>query len=260
MKTNSAEAVHVAFGRAVGVPLTQGLLLAWFLLFPSLGVVQKYFGSPVAFAYALGGSVVLVAAAARAPSLRQRLGRFGARWAGIAIVMLVAGFAVSLALLYPIATSGDVSWLSPSGLAGGGSDRDDALNLGARALLSGRYPYYDRTQLGNIPSQFPGSMLLATPFVMAGNVVWQNLFWFCGWLAALRYLLGDVRGVLAVAVLTFGASPVVMQDFVTGGDLGTNGIVVLVACVLLVWTLSPSVRPASPASPPASRSAAPCAG
>jgi hypothetical protein len=216
--------------------VVQGLLLAWFLLFPSLGVVQKYIGSKLALAYAAAGTVALLAVAVRASALRARLERLGGRGAWAAIVALVAGFAVSLAVLHPMATSGEASWLSPSGIAGGGSDRDDALTAGVQALLSGRYPYYEHTQIGNAPSQLPGSLLLAAPFVMAGSVVWQNLLWFGAWLAALHYVMGDPRAVLATAGLTVAASPVVMQDFVTGGDLGTNGIVVLVACLVLVWT------------------------
>jgi len=79
-------------------------------------------------------------------------------------LLLIAAFIV----LYPVARSG---------LFGPGSDRDDALNVALQALLSGHYPYYAQTYLGNPPTPMPGALLLALPFFALGTSAWQNLFW-----------------------------------------------------------------------------------
>jgi len=55
------------------------------------------------------------------------------------------------------------------------------------------------------------------------------------WIFVARSCLGDIRQAGMTASLILVGSPVVMQDFVTGGDLGTNSMVVMVAVVVLGW-------------------------
>ena len=57
-------------------------------------------------------------------------------------------------LSHPMANSGS----SSSGVRGGGSDRDEALQVGGEALLAREFPYYRSTHLGNPISQMPGSL------------------------------------------------------------------------------------------------------
>jgi hypothetical protein len=117
-----------------------GVLLAWFLIFPSLGILQKYAGARGALAYSVGVTALLMLLAWRGPAVGSWLRaqhRSTARWT---LAVLCLGLAVLFAVLYPLANSGSASWLSPSGIVGGGSDRDEALNLGVQALLHGRYP------------------------------------------------------------------------------------------------------------------------
>ena len=65
----------------------------------------------------------------------------------------------------------------------------------------------------------PGTLMLAVPFALLGNVAWQNLAWWAVLLVAAHRLLGDGRAALAILGLSLLVSPVLLQDFVTGGDL-----------------------------------------
>ena len=219
-----------------------GVLLAWFLIFPSLGILQKYAGTRGALVYAASAAALLMLLAWHGPAVVARLRALNRRTAPWALVVVCLGVAALFSVLYPLSNSGVTSWLSPSGIIGGGSDRDEALNLGVRALLGGRYPDYERTQLDNLISQMPGSLVMAVPFVLLGNAAWQNLLWFGVLAGVSRRVLGDARAAAAYLLLVLAVSPVVLQDVVTGGDLATNAIMVLAA---LVWMLTiPTTAPA----------------
>ena len=94
-------------------------------------------------------------------------------------LVLLASVLVAVAFLvvYPIANTH---------AAGAGSDDDDALNLGAMALLAGRFPYAHTTYLGNVLHHLPGAFILATPFVALGTSALQNLFWLPIFFLAVR--------------------------------------------------------------------------
>jgi hypothetical protein len=59
-----------------------------------------------------------------------------------------------------------------------GSDRDDALLDATSALLRGEFPYSRPTYLGNPITPLPGALLLAVPFVLAGNAALANALWW----------------------------------------------------------------------------------
>ena len=231
----------------VAQSLVAGALLAWFLIFPSLGLAQKYGGIRGVLVYGAVTTALLMLLAWHHRRVIDRLRHIDLRVVQWALVAVFAGVTALVSVLYPVSNSGEASWLSPSGVVGGGSDRDEALNLGVRAVLEGRYPYYERTHLDNLVSQLPGSLLLAMPFVVLGNVAWQNLVWLCALVAASRKVLGDVRAAVACLALILCSSPVVLQDIVTGGDLAANAIVVLAVLVLLL-TSPPSAPPWQQAS------------
>ena len=215
--------------------------LAGFLLFPSAGIAQKYLHTAGAFAYLGLGSWVLIEVGLRAPAVRSRLLAIDRRWVPWAAGLTFAGLVAAFVVLYPLANAGSVSALSLSSRDGGGSDRDESLNLGAAELLAGRYPYSPRTHLGNPVTQMPGALLLAVPFRLLGNAAWQNLFWMAVFVGLARWRFGDTRLALGFLWLLLLASPVALQDFVTGGDLGANSIMVLTALLLLVeWVPDPS--------------------
>ena len=123
---------------------------------------------------------------------------------------------ILLLLIYPLADSG---------MFGGGGDSDDALNLGALALLTHQYPYEPSTYLGAPVTYLPGSLLLAVPFVMMGNVAYQNIFWLALFLLAMKIHLADIRQALLLLWTTLLCARV-LQLLVTGGELLASSIYV----------------------------------
>jgi len=121
--------------------------------------------------------------------------------------------------------------------------RGDTLNLAAGALLHGRFPYDQRTYLGNLITPMPGAVLLATPFVLLGSSAWQNLFWLPALYLAARRLLADPRLALLLWWSVLGLSPVVLQELVSGGDLLSNALYVP---LLVLWTARAAPRPDLP--------------
>ncbi|GBC77259.1 hypothetical protein HRbin08_00733 [bacterium HR08] len=203
---------------------------AFAFVVPSLGQVQKYAG--------MWGMLFYVLLAFGFWSVAPRFLRkvdalVPERWAcGLALatgfVLLILFFA-----LYPIADAG---------IIGGGSDRDDALNLGVRELLRGRCPYHVTTYLGNPIAPLPGGLLLSLPFVVLGNSAYQNFFWLAVFFLVAREVLGDSWRALLLLWSLLLFSPVLLQQIVTGGDLPANSIAVLTFCWLSLRA-SPRWRP-----------------
>ena len=194
------------------------LAAVWLVLVaPSLFIVDKYLGAAGATVYAATAAVAVWTAARlpvpRTPRLRLTL-------AIGAIVCVVILFAA----VYP-----RVNVHAP----GRGSDDDDAQNVGARALLAGRFPYDERTYLGNVLHQLPGAFVLAAPFVIAGTSALQNLFWLPAFFAAVRKEADD-SAALRLGALVLTMSPTVIHQVVTGTGHAANTIYV----ALGLWWLS----------------------
>lgn len=209
-----------------------GAALAWFLLLPSLGVVQRYLGTAAAWAY-LGTGFALFVSLAVGVSPGKRPTVHDRRWVSPAIAVLFATIVVAFCILYPLSNADHVPWRADTTVTGG-SDRDESLQVGVRELLAGRYPYYQSTPLTNPVTQMPGGLLLAVPFALLGNAVWQNLFWFGAFFAFARFLFGRDRPAVAFIILAVVGCPAVMRDFVTGGDLGVNAITIFLGMFLIV--------------------------
>lgn len=193
------------------------------LVVPSTVILDKYLGLAGVIAYGVTSSIVLpfvhrhffdrlVPAITRKEAIG--LG------AGI-VVLLVVMFSVG----YPFANSGVI---------GPGSDRDEHLQIGTTELLHGRYPYYRRGPYDGFISQMPGAFILAVPFVLLGNGAYQNLFWLIAFVAALSRAFSDVRPALLLMIVIFSMSPIVLNEYVIGGDLLSNSIYVLLFTVWLV--------------------------
>ena len=206
---------------------------AFCLLFPSIGVIQKYFGNPGLLIYLVAATAILwLAYRYLAELFLLRLSERQAQLlAGITFVALTFVFA----LVFPRANVH---------VAGRGSDADDALNLAVGELLHGRYPYYVQTYLQNAIANFPGAILLAAPFVLLGNSAYQNLFWFGVFFFAVSRLQQSWRGGLIILWIVLLFSPVVMNHVVTGGDDLANSIYVLVFMLLTVSWVSSADAPA----------------
>jgi uncharacterized membrane protein len=116
----------------------------------------------------------------------------------------------------------------------GGADRDEALNISATELLHARYPYYPKTQLGNLISPLPGAVMLAIPFVLLGNSAYQNFFWLAILYIVFRAYFTDGRTALLLCWLIVGLCPEVPLEIVAGSDFFTNSIYILVFVLYVV--------------------------
>jgi hypothetical protein len=201
-------------GPAFGLGLAAGVA--------SAATVDKYVG--------IGACVVyLVALAAGAPYLLSLLAvvreRLTEPHALLLALATLAALIALFALVYPHANSQTI---------GSGSDRDDAADIGARALLHGHFPYSEHTYLGNSISQFPGGLLLAMPFVALGHSAYAAFVWLPLFFLLQRALSGEARSPLLLTWAALAVSPVFVRELVTGGDLIANSVAVMVAAWLIV--------------------------
>jgi hypothetical protein len=199
--------------------------LAFCLLFPSCGVIQKYFGNIGLLIYLAAATAILWFAYRYLAALF--LSRLSEREAGYLVLLTFVALVAIFAIVYPKANVH---------ISGRGSDADDGLNLAVNELLNGRYPYSARTYLDNPISPLPGAILLAIPFVLLGSSAYQNLLWLGVFCFVLSRMMQSWRGTLILFWIILIFSPVIMNDVVTGGDYPTNTIYVLVFMSLtLCW-------------------------
>jgi len=214
----AAEIAEVTSTHRIRLP-ELGLALACFV--GSAATVQKYAGtvSVVLYLLVLVGAVPLLVRGADLyfPALRTR------SVALLACATLLV-LAIVFALVYPHANTH---------VPGLGSDRDDAADMGARALLHGRWPYHGHTYLGNPISQLPGLLVLAVPFEALGHSAYAAFFWLPVLFAVLWYLRGEAQSPLLLLWLVLVASPVVVREVLTGGDLVANTVSVMLALCLV---------------------------
>jgi hypothetical protein len=201
------------------------IILALLLAFPSTGVIQKHAG--------LAGVAAYLAIVTGALFLTWRFGECFAPWMRRRFLLLAglafAGLAVGFAVLHPMEES--------KGL-GKSSDRDDGLNLAATRMSHGESPYYPSHPLIGPLSVLPGSVVLAAPFVALADSGYQNLFWLAALLATACWMFRDQALALVLLTVPLAASPAALYEYVSGGDLLTNGIFLSVFFLLAMksWT------------------------
>lgn len=201
------------------------MLIATLFSAPSATVLAHYIGN-----YAWLAMVMVVFAAltvALLPTRQQRvLGERTPWWWPLFLGCSLCAVSVAFFFVYPVVNAQ---------LPGRGSDRDDALNLAASALLQGDFPYAATTYLGNPVTPLPGAILMSLPFVALGNSAYQALFWLLAWGWAVGRVA--VSGVLAVVggglVLL---SPESLRETLSGGDLLVNGVYVCLSAAWLAHT------------------------
>ena len=200
--------------------------VAFALGFASLGTVQKYLGTSLALVY-LAAVLVAVPLAVRfgAPLFSRVVSERSALWLAAATVLALV---VVFFVVYPHANDHASTTV-------GGSDRDEDANLATNLLIRLHYPYDVTTYLGNHITHLPGSLVLAIPFVLIGNSAYQNMFWLPALFAGLRVRTGSSSLALFWCWLLLAASPAVLREYVTGGDLIANGIYVLLATLGVLW-------------------------
>ncbi len=199
------------------------LWLALCLIIPSCGQVQKHLGLSGVIIYALAVVFLLLTGYCFVfPRLISKISRKQSLWlAGLTLIGLIAVFVI----VYPLANAG---------IIGGGSDREDNINVAAQALLRGRYPYYEKGYLGCPTNVFPGSLLLAVPFVLLGNSAYQNFFWLAVFFLVAGVHLGDKRRSLLLIWTIFFLCPGFWHELLTGGDLIAHGIYMVVFVLFAV--------------------------
>jgi hypothetical protein len=184
------------------------------LALPSGLIVWKLTGVGL-LAYAAGVAAV-------APMAWRRAGQHGAwssRTTRATVALTALALVAAMALLYPRFNTA---------VPGFGADDDDALNVGVRALVSGRSPYGELTYLGNTLHQFPGAFVLAAPFtVIFGSSAWQNLFWLGAFWVVVARDLRSAQTAVRLCWIVLVASPVVLHGMWTGVGHMANAISVL---------------------------------
>lgn len=213
--------------RAVAGPalLSPEVWLALACFVGSAATVQKYAGTAATVAYLVA---LLVAVPLFVRRVLPRLPRLSPRTLTALALGTLLVLLVLYAVIYPHANTH-----APNA----GSDRDDAADLGAHALLHGQWPYHGHTYLGNSISQFPGLLLLAVPFVWLGHSAYAAFFWLPVLYLLLRKLSSEPRTPLVLLWLALVASPVLVREVVTGGDLIANSVSVMLATWLLLLAL-----------------------
>ncbi len=209
-------------------------IVLWFtLVFPSLRVYDHagVFGLMLYMSYCTIGLwacfTYLVPWADNHLSERAALG---------AALMGLLALMTLYAIVYPYASAGLIG--------GRGSDRDEALNMGVREILQGRYPYYEKTYVPGLPHErgvdgnyftiFPGSLLFAAPFALIGNSTYQNFFWLIVAFLALSGLLKSQARALLLLGLGMALSPQILWEIVSGGDLIANSLWLLIMSTFLL--------------------------
>lgn len=215
-------------GAKYGHPLW---MLALLLAFPSLGFVQKYTGLAGAAVYvALVIGLVFVTAVLwrrAAPWLRQHFRKLA--------VLSILGLAAGFVILNPIEDGRG---------PGKSSDRDEGLEMAVTRMAQGETPYYPSNRIAGPLSVLPGSMFLAAPFVALGNSGYQNVFWLAVFLIAACAYFRDTAAALYLLTVPLGLSLAAQYEFVSGGDLISNGIFVAVFFLLALQSWSVSTTPA----------------
>jgi hypothetical protein len=202
-------------------PWVLGLLVA----FPSSGIVHKYTGTFGLLGYLLGVIVIF--------SVLKKFGLPFSKWwrknFKFTAAAVFLAFAACFAVVYPIENSKG---------PGKSSDRDQGLNISAGKLMHGENPYYEDEPDAGPLSVLPGSIILASPFVAAGNSAYQNLFWLAAFVVFAAFLFRDRMLALTLIAVSLALSPSAMHEFISGGDLMSNGIYVAVFSILALraWT------------------------
>ena len=196
------------------------------ILLPSSAIAQKYSGIFGAFGYITCASTIFFLGHKFAV-LRQ-FSTISNQLADRLLIITLLIIFIAFLIIFPIANSG---------IVGGGSDRDEALNIAVSELIEGRYPYYPKTYLDNPISPLPGLLFLSTPFVFLGNVAYQNIFYLGLLLIWIRKKVFNGGNTLLFLWSLFIFCPLVFYEIFRGSDLLANSIIILVFSLGLIHLL-----------------------
>ena len=195
------------------------LVLAFLLSLSSAGLVQKYLGLAGVAANLLVATVVLGLLARYGRGVGAFLDNRFVGWVALAVILLAVGYGVG----HP--------YEDGRGL-GRSSDRDEGLEIAVARLISGETPYYPANPVAGPLSVLPGGISLSVPFVLLGDVGFQNVFWIGVFLVAGAAWFGQGSLASGLALAMMVLSPSFLHEFASGGDLIANGMYV---AILMVW-------------------------
>ena len=143
------------------------------------------------------------------------------------LFLLFLGLLILLQLMvYPLADSGQLGFYS---------DRDEAIDIGARRLLAGEFPYSCRAvsgihlgcpEQGNLILPLPGALVLSLPFMFLGGSATQVFFWLTLLYLISRHISNSPRQACTYVLTIFALSPILLAEILTGGDLISNTLAV----------------------------------
>ncbi|MBK1618549.1 hypothetical protein CKO42_08880 [Lamprobacter modestohalophilus] len=133
--------------------------------------------------------------------------------------------------------------LADSGVLGFESDREEALDVGVKALWNGTFPYQCRAvsgihegcpQSGNPIAPMPGGLILAAPVVLIlGSAAALSLLSLWVLFLGLGVYWGSNRRSLLHVMFLLAAAPVLLAEVLTGGDHLANTVLVCIPLLLL---------------------------
>jgi hypothetical protein len=132
-------------------------------------------------------------------------------------------------------------WRNPGQYVCLGVDNSQALAMATSALLRGEFPYGSLTTIGNPISPLPGSLILAMPFLLLGNVGLQFFLCIIIYVMGLRYLMESWEIAVAIAFTPFLLFVPAWQGVIFGQDYLTNSMVVFLAAMLVFKSAKSSI-------------------
>jgi hypothetical protein len=213
------------------------ILIAVMLWATSAYHALKFFGSTAMWVYLPGtfaGTFMLFA-------LRKRLlrARPAVSWG-----LIIAVVAMAVALLVVVYPKANAHFDADGNVRG--SDRDEALDMGATALLHGRYPYAEPTYQGSPISPMPGAFILAMPFVLVRSSAYQILFWLPAFALTARAMAKHVSGGAIAALMLVPLWLAEVQEIATGGDYQVDCLYNICIALWLIIAVRKSLAIAVP--------------
>ena len=189
----------------------------------SLGQVYKYGGLEGFIAFTLITLALVLIVDKKWNSIDALLSK---GYVSPILILCIVSLLICLFIaLFPSANAGEY---------GGGSDADDALKIGAEAILSLSNPYHLQTYLGLPITPGLGAILLSIPFYLLGNVSYQNFFWLLILILLIYKHFKNFNTTLILCVFVYVINPLSLVQIITGVDHLTNGIYVFIPLLIFI--------------------------
>jgi hypothetical protein len=182
----------------------------------NLPILLHYLGRPATVIYAFFFALLALLIGFRilSPLWAERL----------ALAGIVASLAVQLLALHK---------LSP--VFESRMDRNEAITYWLSALAHGDYPYAVPTNLGNPISVLPFMPLSASPFVLAGNVGYLEVFGYLLLVVLLWHHYRSAPMLRAFSVLVLSSAPLLYFEVTARSDIIANMALMMLIPFFMMW-------------------------